>query len=146
MLHQPLLQNYLHKAQRGILSEVVFGNPQNGCSSMGVCKVHIGPDFVNSHKSLTNRGCGCKKAIAFIRSEQPERLLIHFLNYSLSPAKKRKFFPGDRFVVEVEFPLPGVLNRALGLGEKAFSIQPDHYPTQNDGIYHTVEVNLKAKP
>lgn len=142
MLHQPLIQNHLHKAQRGILSEVVFGNPQNGCSSMGVCKVHIGPSWQNESNSLVNSSCGCKKAIAFIRSEQPGRLLIHFLNYSLSPAKKRKFFPGDRFVVEVEFPLPEVLNRALGLGKTQFYIQPDHYPTQNDGIYHTIEVEI----
>lgn len=146
MLHQPLLQNHLHKAQRGILSEVVFGNPQSGCSSMGVCKVHIGPSLENRDNQLKTNGCSCKKAIAFIRSEQPERLLIHFINYSLNPSKKQKFFPGDRFVVEAEFPLPGVLNRALGFGEKQFVIQPDHYPTQNDGIYHTVEVRLTPKP
>lgn len=142
MLHQPQVTSQQYKAQRGILSEVVFGNPQHGCSSMGVCKVHIGPQLLNADNSLIDSGCSCKKAIAFLCAETPETLTIHFLNYSLNAKKKAKFFPGERFVVEVEFPLPRVLNRALGLGGTSFSIQPDHYPTQNDGLYHTVEVRL----
>lgn len=142
MLHQPLISTHLHKAQRGILSEVVFGNPQNGCRSMGVCKVHIGPSMLMGDKSLETSTCSCKKAIAFLRSEKPGKLLIHFLNYSLSVSKKEKYFPRDRFVVEVAFPLPGALQDALGLGESQYFIQPGHYPTQNDGLYHTIEVTV----
>lgn len=142
MLHQPQFTSRRHKAQRGILSEVIFGNPQHGCSSMGVCKVHIGPQLIKEDNSLTNSGCSCKKAIAFLCSDQPEVLTIHFLNYSLNTKKKAKFFPGERFVVEAEFPLPKVLNRALGLGGTSFVIQPGHYPTKNDGLYHSVDVRL----
>lgn len=142
MFHKPEIAQFIDQAQKGILAEVVFGNPQTDCRNLGVCKMHIGPKAVALPNELKTKACGCPTTIAFIRKGQGETLHVHFLNYSLKPAYLKKYFPGDRFVVEAKFPLPEALCRALGLGESKFYIQPGHYPSLNDGLYHTVSVSL----
>ncbi|MEL6143342.1 MAG: hypothetical protein AAFU67_17195, partial [Bacteroidota bacterium] len=79
---------------------------------------------------------------AFLRPQTQSKLLIHFLNYSLKSEFYQKYFPNDHFVVEEKFELPRALQRALGLGEGSFYLQPGHYTTHNDGIYHTITISL----
>jgi hypothetical protein len=104
--------------------------------------MHIGPRAVVVPNELTNSSCSCKKSIAFLRPDGKERVFIHFLNYSLTDKKMTTYFPGNRFVVEAPYSLPKALSGALGLGEGRYSLQPGHYPTLNDGMYHTISVEL----
>lgn len=142
MFHTSPIAQHLNLAQRGILAEVVFGNPQSNCSKMGVCKMHIGPRAVVAPKELKDSTCSCKKSIAFLRPDGKEKVFIHFLNYSLTAKKIETYFPGNRFVVEAPYSLPRALCSALGLGEGRYSLQPGHYPTLNDGMYHTISIVL----
>ncbi len=142
MFHQSEIAQYINLAQKGILAEVVFGNPQVGCRNMGVCKVHIGPRAVIGPNALKTNECSCSKSIAFLRLQGENKLYFHFLNYSLSPKQYEKFFPGGDFVIEAPLRLPSALGVAFGLGEQAWALQAGHYRCHNDGMYHTVLVDV----
>lgn len=144
MFHTSPIAQHLTIAQRGILAEVVFGNPNAGCRNMGICKMHIGPRAVVVPNELKDSTCSCKKSIAFVRKDGNDGVFIHFLNYSLSAKQYTTYFPGNCFVVEAPYSLPKALCSALGLGEQGqFSLQPGHYPTLNDGVYHTISVRVQ---
>lgn len=111
---------------------------------MGVCKVHIGPRAIIGPNSLKTKECSCSKSIAFLRFQGENGLYFHFLNYSLSPKQYEKFFPEGDFVIEAPLLLPRTLGAAFGLCEQAFALQTGRYRCHNDGLYHTVLVDIAA--
>jgi len=142
MFSTPELVQHHYAAQRGLLAEVVFGNPKSDCRNLGVCKMHIGPKaIVPNNELIVSKKC-CPSAIAFLRIKSQKALLIHFLNYSLKPEWIQKYFPQNHFVVEERFELSSALHWALELGKGKFSLLPGHYQAHNDGIYHTVTIPL----
>ncbi len=143
MFHQSEIVQYTNLAQKGILAEVVFGNPQAGCRNMGVCKVHIGPRAIVGPNALNNNGCSCSKSIAFLRPKGKEAVYFHFLNYSLSPKQYTNFFPDGYFVMEAPFALPKQLCQNFGFKGQDLILQPGRYRCHNDGMYHTVVVNVQ---
>lgn len=142
MFHQSEIAQYTSLAQKGILAEVVFGNPQIGCRNMGVCKVHIGPRAIIGPNALKNNACSCSKSIAFLRLQRENKLCFHFLNYSLSPKQYERFFPEGQFVIEASFTLPKALSAAFGLKNEALVLQAGRYNCHNDGMYHSVLVEV----
>lgn len=128
--------NYLLECQRGVLAEVVLINPDANEKQRGVCRVYLaGEQFLIPS--------GTDRVSAYLRLDSYHgRLLIHFLDCSLSAEVREKHFSSGSFLMKESYPIGGTVARELGLAEGDYWINAGSYPVLDDGELLTISASV----
>ena len=114
-----------------IRAEVEFGNINNNCKGIGICRVIT----VSSLRSYKKACRTCNKAVALI-SKVDNKIKISFFKYSMNSNLIRKYFKDKSFILEEDYKLPkSVLKK---LKSKKETLKTGKYKVQYSRNYLSV--------
>ena len=133
-------QQFWRNCQSGIPAEVILGSPKTPrCKNLGICQIRL---------EQTSPQANCEnRAVAYLRIDKPTgRLLIHFLNQSMSQGCLNYFFGQGVFKMKDGFILPTSVSSALMLNSErgACRVEKGDYLILSDDHFLTVSLRLSV--
>lgn len=135
-------QRFWRNCQAGIPAEVILGSPKSPqCKNLGICRIQL-------ERTLPLLSCK-NRTMAYLRIDQPTgRLLLHFVNSSITEQCAAYFFASGSFHITEDYILPQAVAAALcpDWQTKDCRIKSGSYPVLNDDHFVSVSVRVAAKP
>lgn len=142
-MHQTInaQQKFWRNCQAGIPAEVILGSPKSPeCKNLGICRIQL-------ERTLPLPSCK-NRTIAYLRVDLPTgRLLVHFLNSSITDECAAHFFKSGVFHISEDYILSPEVVSALYPGQriKNCRIRSGNYPVLNDDHFVSLSVRVTTK-